>query len=75
MTHDEAVLLCRYLTPRELKVFQVYADGFTAAQVASRLGCSKRTVERHIANVYAALGVHNRIEAVRVAALAGIIRP
>ncbi len=52
------------LTERELTVLQLLAEGLHNKQVATRLGISRRTVERHCDKIYAKLGVGSRTEAV-----------
>ncbi|CCG01271.1 putative alpha/beta hydrolase superfamily and a LuxR DNA binding domain C_term [Blastococcus saxobsidens DD2] len=52
------------LTAREAEVLQLVAEGCTNAEAARRLHLSVRTVERHLLNSYAKLGVHGRTEAV-----------
>lgn len=52
------------LTDRELAVLQLLAQGLHNKQVATRLGISARTVERHCDSIYAKLGVGSRTEAV-----------
>ncbi|MGE5288584.1 MAG: response regulator [Micromonosporaceae bacterium] len=52
------------LTERELAVLKLLAEGLHNKQVATRLGISRRTVERHCDNIYAKLGVASRTEAV-----------
>lgn len=52
------------LTRRELAVLQLLAQGLHNKQVASVLGVSARTVERHCDSIYAKLGVSSRTEAV-----------
>ena len=52
------------LTERELAVLGLLAAGLHNKQVATRLGISRRTVERHCDNIYAKLGVGSRTEAV-----------
>jgi DNA-binding NarL/FixJ family response regulator len=61
------------LTPRELDVLQLIANGLTARQIASRLNISPRTVETHIAKLYEKLGVRTRIQAIQRAAALGLI--
>ncbi|HEX7976920.1 MAG TPA: LuxR C-terminal-related transcriptional regulator [Anaerolineales bacterium] len=45
------------LTPRELEVLRLIAAGKSNQQIAGELVLSIRTVERHIYNIYAKLGV------------------
>lgn len=52
------------LTEREVAVLQLLAEGLHNKQVATRLGISARTVERHCDNIYVKLGVGSRTEAV-----------
>jgi DNA-binding CsgD family transcriptional regulator len=52
------------LSARETQVLRLVADGCTNAEVAERLVLSVRTVERHLLNIYAKLGVRGRAEAV-----------
>ncbi|MGI5836474.1 MAG: helix-turn-helix domain-containing protein, partial [Chloroflexota bacterium] len=51
------------LTAREVDVLRLLAGGMTNSQIAQQLVLSVRTVERHIANIYKKIGVHNRAEA------------
>jgi pimeloyl-ACP methyl ester carboxylesterase/DNA-binding CsgD family transcriptional regulator len=48
------------LSSRELEVLELVADGMTNDAIAARLVLSVRTVERHLANVYAKLGVSGK---------------
>lgn len=61
------------LTRRELSVLLCLAEGFTAAAIAHRLGCSVRTVSKHSENVYRKLGVRDRLSAVLDAQRRGIL--
>ena len=47
-------------TSREVEVLRLLAQGLSNRAVAERLTLSVRTVERHIANLYAKAGVHDR---------------
>lgn len=62
------------LTDRELAVLQLLAEGLHNKQVATRLGISARTVERHCDNIYAKLGVGSRTEAVVRAIAAKLVQ-
>lgn len=50
------------LTPREREVANLVAQGKTNREIATLLVVSERTAERHIANIMAKLGVHNRAQ-------------
>jgi len=52
------------LTPRERDVLDWVAAGKTNRQVASILGTSPRTVQKHLEHVFAKLGVESRLAAV-----------
>jgi DNA-binding NarL/FixJ family response regulator len=51
------------LTERELEVLRLLADGHSNREIAEQLVLSTRTVERHIENVYAKIGVNGRAAA------------
>ena len=55
------------LTPREVEVLGLVAEGLTNAQIAQRLFLSPRTVHRHLNSVYHKLGVSSRTAATRFA--------
>jgi DNA-binding NarL/FixJ family response regulator len=61
------------LTPRELEVLRLVADGRSSAQIAHELVISPRTVGTHIQHILAKLGVANRTEAAAYAFHAGLI--
>jgi DNA-binding NarL/FixJ family response regulator len=55
------------LTPREREILRSLAGGMATGEVAQTLGISPLTVQSHVKNVLAKLGVHTKVEAVRVA--------
>ncbi len=55
------------LTDRELAVLRRAAHGLTNKQIGAELAISDRTVQNHLANIYAKLGVASRTEAVTAA--------
>jgi DNA-binding CsgD family transcriptional regulator len=52
------------LTPRELEVVAMLAEGETNARIAQRLVVSEDTVKSHVKHILRKLGVHNRSQAV-----------
>lgn len=63
------------LTPRELEVVQLTADGLRNKEIAARLSISEETVKMHLRNVMQKLEVNDRTHAVMVAVRRGFIRP
>ena len=61
------------LSPRQREVLQLLALGMDNDQIAARLYISRNTVKFHVRTIYGRLGVHNRVEAARVLAGAGVV--
>ena len=61
------------LTPRELEVLTLIAEGLTNAEIADRLVISVKTVDRHRENLMRKLNLHNRIDLVKYALKMGLI--
>lgn len=55
------------LTPREIEVVRLIAQGYTNRQIAEILSLSVRTVESHRANVMSKLALRSRVDLVRYA--------
>ncbi len=56
-----------FLTSRELEILRVLADGASTADIAESLGIRPMTVQSHVKNILAKLGVHSKVEAVTMA--------
>jgi DNA-binding NarL/FixJ family response regulator len=63
------------LTPREQEVVKLIAEGHTSDEIAQTLVISKKTVERHRANILEKLGVRNRVDLTRYAIRRGLVEP
>lgn len=61
------------LTKREIEVLSLVLEGKSSREVAASLVCSKRTVDFHLARIYEKLQVSNRVQAMRRAALLGLV--
>jgi DNA-binding NarL/FixJ family response regulator len=61
------------LTPQELRLLQLLADGHSYQAAAERLDISVNTVRSYIRNVYEKLHVHSKSEAVSKALRRGLI--
>ena len=55
------------LTPRQIEILQMLADGVSVHEVAQRLGMSRLTLRTHVQNILTRLAVHTKVEAVTVA--------
>lgn len=62
------------LSPRELEVLALVAQGRTNKEIAQQLLLSVRTIENHLAGIYAKLGVRSRTEAALIAVREGFVR-
>lgn len=51
------------LTGREVDILVAIASGLSNKEIAARLDLSPFTVQRHVANIYQKIGIHNRAEA------------
>ena len=61
------------LTPREVEVLQLISQGLRNKEVGAMLGITEGTVQIHVKNIFAKLGVNDRTGAVQVAVRRGLI--
>lgn len=61
------------LTPRELDVLRLAADGATSEDIAGTLHLTEHTVKSHLKRIQSKLGSRNRTHAVATALRSGII--
>lgn len=62
-----------WLTPQQIKVLALAAEGRTSAELAQELVVSRTTVKSHFKNIHSKLGVRTRCAAVAKAMRLGII--
>jgi pimeloyl-ACP methyl ester carboxylesterase/DNA-binding CsgD family transcriptional regulator len=60
---DSTGTMLAALSARQAQVLRLIAEGKTNGEIADALVISLRTVERHVAELYAKIGVRNRVEA------------
>ena len=63
----------RVLTPRELEVLRLMAEGAANKNIAWKLGISEHTVKFHVASILAKLNASTRTEAVAIGIRKGMI--
>ena len=63
------------LTPRELEVLKLIAEGHTSKEIATLLVLSVKTVESHRAHILGKLGMRDRVDLTRYAIRRGLIQP
>jgi len=61
------------LSPRELDVLALLADGRTNREIAGALFISEKTVSVHVSRILAKLGAGNRAEAAAIAHRLGLV--
>ena len=61
------------LTPRELEVFAMLAEGAGNKAIAWKLGISEHTVKFHVASIMSKLSATSRTEAVAIGIRRGLI--
>ena len=61
------------LTPREVQVLELLAEGLANKAIATRLHISDQTVKFHVSAISSKLGAHNRTDTVRRAVRRGLI--
>lgn len=55
------------LTPRQLEILQLMADGVASEEIAERLGLSRLTLRTHVQNILTRLAVHRKEDALVMA--------
>ncbi|MET0865625.1 MAG: response regulator transcription factor [Nakamurella sp.] len=63
----------RHLSPRELEVVRLVADGWSNKAIASQLSLSALTVKNHLARIGRKFGVGDRAHIVAIACRGGVI--
>ena len=61
------------LTPRELEVLRLLAQGLDNAAIARKLVVTRRTVQNHVSNIYGKLNLASRTEAALYAIRCGLV--
>ena len=63
------------LTPRELEIVKLVAEGYASDEIAATLVISKKTVEHHRSHILEKLGMRDRVELTRYAIRRGLVEP
>jgi DNA-binding CsgD family transcriptional regulator len=70
---DQARIDSLGITPRELEVLQLIAEGLSNKEMAERLFVSENTIKTHTSRVFDKLGASRRTQAVQLAKSQGLI--
>jgi ATP/maltotriose-dependent transcriptional regulator MalT len=63
---DETKLQSLGITPRELEILQLIAEGLSNKEIAERVFVSENTVKTHSSRVFDKLGARRRTQAVQL---------
>ena len=63
------------LTPRQMEVMRLMAEGLTTPEIARRLSLSSKTVETHRGEIMKRVGIHDIVGLVRYAVRVGLVSP
>lgn len=63
------------LTPRQMQILTLVAQGHTYGQVAETIGLAERTVKYHMGEILNRLHLENRAQVIAYAARMGLVRP
>ena len=72
--HKDSTLPQKTLTPRQLEILQLVAQGVSYKDVADALGLTERTIKYHMGNIVEILHLENRSQVIAHAAKLGIIK-
>lgn len=70
---NHAEFLLDQLTPRELEILRLLADGTNSEAIARGLGIKPNTARTHVQNILTKLNVNSRLEAVSLAIREGLM--
>jgi DNA-binding NarL/FixJ family response regulator len=62
------------LTPRQLAVLRLLADGRSNREIGEKLSITEGAVKAHLVTIFTKMGVSSRTEAVAVAFRSGLVR-
>ena len=73
--HEDADSILSRLSPRELQVMKLLAEGMNTKETAHRLGLSPKTVETHRSHLFSKLECRSVVALTHIAIREGIITP
>lgn len=72
---NDGVTKASILTPRELEILRLLAQGMSKKQIAGEVHRSVSTIDKHVENLMRKLEIHDRVELARYAIREGLIEP
>ena len=70
----EQLRLIEMLSPREMEVLRLVAEGLPDKEIGATLYVRRRTVRTHVSNIMQKLGARSRTDAVRIALQVGLFQ-
>ena len=69
----DATMDTKTMTPHELEILRLVAEGLRDKDIAAKLGASHGSIRTYLSAIYAKLSVHSRVKAVNAARENGLL--
>jgi DNA-binding NarL/FixJ family response regulator len=72
--YDAVPAATPFLTPREIEITRLFAEGYTGEEIGKMFGLTKKTIKNHKSHIYEKCNVHNTVSLLKFALNRGIVQ-